>query len=689
MGWITPFHVLDRLTAGQLIVLRDETSTMISLRSLAFIATGLAALTSAGCTDATNPTSANRPQIGRANLTASVAKSGVLDARVLLDKSGNATLDVHTGTYDDKTNAGVADGTFSSLLYTVTNSSKKQVLSKTVTFSHSGITKYSTAINLCSSSHDDDDDDDGHSPSYSSCSTHIGAGWTVSVQGTLKGVGGGDKKTDVAPVNANIINLPDVDLTQQGLFVIGTTGAQTAATTVAASIPTTFSVNIPNNKPIAGVANTVGAQSACIVMVDGWPQIPFPNGQYNKYTNPNAFGYVNDPTQDIAAGAIASCQFKLSLPAGTHKIVVNATVLWPGDYDVTNNSTTTFTVTAGAVVVTPPVDVPVDVAAQSLQRAGNGVNASTLVALDTAGIGRTTTIKASFVNASARATAIDCIVTALWLNVQPVGATTNVAIAANGGVGVCQYTVSSSALGTFPITVTGTPTSSSPADPNAANNSVSGTLTVRSTGAFTDTHGGFNVYQDWTNPASAGAWPIATSLDHQVFQVSQLSLLIVPSQAILGTFALKATTTSGSGGSVSFGTGTVPATALRAAGPGELVCITTGPAANLGNAVEPALGYFAQVCTQQASQPGFQQISVNYTQSVSGLLPAASSLLLFSSNVTMKVQLDFTLVGSAPDKVTATVVVPVTNQAGNCSANNDPTAQSCSTQFGTAVVTTP
>jgi hypothetical protein len=662
---------------------------MISLRSFGLLAVVAVALTSVGCSDATTtPVSATRVQVAGASLSASVTTSALVDARVFLDKSGTATLEVHTGAFDDRTNTGTANGTFSSLQYTVTNSSKKQVLSKSVNFSTTGVTKYSTFINLCSSSTDDDDDDDGHSSYSSSCSTHIGAGWTVSVQGTLKGVGGGDKKTDIGTVNASIMNLPDVDLTQQGLFLVDPTGAQTPATaTVAASVPTTFSVSIPNNKPIAGVANAIGVQTACIVMVDGWPQLPLPNGQYNKYTNPNAFGYVNDAITNIAAGAIGSCQFKLSLPTGAHKIVVNATVLSPGDFDNSNNSTTTFTVTAG--VVAPPVDVPVDVAAQSLQRVGNGVSTTTLIALDTATIGKTTTFKASFVNASTRATAVNCAVTAdASLNIQPVGATTNVAIAANGGVGVCQYTALSNALGTFPITVTATPTSTSPADPNAANNAVSGTLSIKSTGGFTDVHGTFNVYQDWSNPINGPAWPIATSLDHQVFQVSQLSLLIVPSQAILGTFSLKATTTSASG-AVSFGTGTVPAGSLRAAGPGETVCLTVGPAASLGNAAEPGLVYFAQVCTQQAAQPGFQQISVNYTQSVGSQLPAAPSLLLFTSNVTMKLQLDFTLVGSTPDKVTATVAVPVTTQAGNCTLNIDSTAQSCSTTFGAPVVTTP
>lgn len=123
--------------------------------------------------------------------------------------------------------------------------------------------------------------------------------------------------------------------------------------------------------------------------------------------------------------------------------------------------------------------------------------------------------------------------------------------------------------------------------------------------------------------------------------MSQLSLLIVPTQAILGTFALEATTTSGPGGSVSFGTGSAPVGSLRAAGRGERVCNSVGPAASLGNAAEPGLVYFAQIGSQRVGQrPDISRSRCTTHKSVSAAPPAASRLLLFSGNATKKLQLD-------------------------------------------------
>jgi hypothetical protein len=172
-----------------------------------------------------------------------------------------------------------------------------------------------------------------------------------------------------------------------------------------------------------------------------------------------------------------------------------------------------------------------------------------------------------------------------------------------------------------------------------------------------------------------------------VFQTSQLSLLVLPTQSVLGTFSLSGTVTSGA---LNFGTGVVPSQTLRAADPGEQVCITVGPAASLGNAAEAGLVYFAQVCSQQSSIPGLQAITVNYTQSVNGAVPAGSNPLAFTGGVAMNLQLDFIIAGSSTaDRATATVRAPITNQATNCMASFDLTGQSCSTQFGTPVVTTP
>lgn len=660
---------------------------MISLR--VFKGSTVAILTVAlvvACSDGPmNPSAAHRNGMSasgatsvdaKAGSTGSSAKDGAIDARVLLDKSGNAVLEVRTGTFDDRTNSGDADGIFESIQYKVLSGSGKQVVVRNVNFNGTSTSKYVTMMNLCSNG--DDGDDDHHS---SGCNMKFGSDWSVSVQANVKD---DDHRTDVVRADASVGYLPDIDLSKQSIFTVDKNGAQSRASTVAAGTPTTFSVTIPNDKSISGVANTTGAQTSCIVTVDNSPQLPLPSGQYDRFTNPNAFGYIGTAIQNIPAGASAPCQFTLTLPEGTHQIVVTAGVLYPGDYDLTNNSTSSFIVTASSA---PTVPVTVDLAAQPLQRVGDGVNASSIISLDTAKVNKTVTIRAVFANASTTATAVDCAINANGaINAQPVGSVANVSAPA-GGSAICQYSVNAIALGNFPISVTATPTSSSPKDPNPANNTASGTMVVRASGSFSDLNGTFNIFQDWTNPASAPAWPIATTLDHQVFQSSQISLLVLPTQGTIGTFSLHGTVTSGLS---TFGTGAVPSQTLRAANAGEQVCITVGPAASLGNAAEPSLVYFAQICTQQASIPGMQAITVNYTQSVNGAVPAGSNPLAFTGGVAMNLQLDFTLAGSSSaDRATATVRAPVVNQATNCMTSFDLSGQTCSTQFGAPVVTTP
>jgi hypothetical protein len=477
---------------------------------------------------------------GKVGSAGNSANGASINARVLLDNNGNASLEVRTGTFDARTNTGTADGVFQSIQYKVLNGVGKQVVVRNVSFARSSTSTYVTVMNLCSSG-DDDADAGNQSPS---CGTRFGADWSVSIQANLEGVGGDATRTDVVRTDASVSHVQDSD------------------------------------------------------------------------------------------------------PSAT-----------------------------------------ADISAQPLQRAGNGVNATTIIALDTAKVNETVTIRAAFMNTSTRATAIDCTINGnAALNAQPVGAVTNVSVPA-GGTAVCQYSLKPVALGSYPVSVAATPTTSSPSDPNPANNAASGTLAVRASGSFDVASGTFNIFQDWTNPANAPAWPIATTLDHQVFQTSQLSLLVLPTQSVLGTFSLSGTVTSGSS---NFGTGSVASQTLRAANPGEQVCITVGPAASLGNAAEPALVYFAQVCSQQSSVPGLQAITVNYTQSVNGAVPAGSNPLAFTGGVTMNLALDFVLTGSSSaDRATVTVHAPIVNQATNCTASFDLTAQSCSTQFGTPVVTTP
>src|SRR5665213_425605 len=191
---------------------------MISLRSLLTLTTVVGtALTLAACNDNTTSLATGlRP--GDADLKASRNSSksitGDVDARVLLDKSGNAIVEFHTGTFNDATNTATPNGTLSSLTYTVKDAANKNktVTGATVKFSKS-VSSYFYHLSLCQSQGDDDDDDDGSSRT-SSCNSHWGSQYVLTFTANLSGIGTGGKSTGTASGTASVFNLPDIDLSQ-------------------------------------------------------------------------------------------------------------------------------------------------------------------------------------------------------------------------------------------------------------------------------------------------------------------------------------------------------------------------------------------------------------------------------------------------------------------------------------------
>ncbi|MDB4876517.1 MAG: hypothetical protein JWM41_2963 [Gemmatimonadetes bacterium] len=449
---------------------------MISLRSVTtFTAALVVALSLSGCADtATNPLTSSGLRPSGASFSSSKTVTGAIDSRVLLNKAGDASLEVHTGTFDDATNVAAANGTLSSLTYTVKNGST-MVTTHTVKFNKTA-SSYFVHLNLCQSSNDDDDDDDGSS-SASACSQHWLPAYKLTVSANLKGLGSDGKSSGTASGDAIVMYLPDIDLTQQALSIVGG-GGLTPATSVTPAVPTTFSVPFPNNKPIVNgplgsgtVPNGVGVQTTCLVTVDGLPQLPFPSGVYNKYTNPNAFGYVGGVTQTIAAGTSIPCQFTLSLPAGAHKIVVTAIVLYPGDYDATNNSTATFTVTAA---LGPP-----DIAAATLQQ-----QASTGGALSPLG-GFTVmaTVPINLVQWVSLVSGAPTGPIACTLTLTNTSIANSTPVSYNGSApsssASCVVLVTFPAAGTYTITST-VATPATVTDPNLLNNTATNTLVVTS-----------------------------------------------------------------------------------------------------------------------------------------------------------------------------------------------------------------
>ena len=107
---------------------------MISLRTFvpsSVVAALFLALT--GCGDLTsNPVRGLRPgdasTDGKVGCTGNACKGGDIDARVLLDKSGNAIFVVRTGTFDPVTGVATPNGYFQTVQYKVYNAAGKQVL---------------------------------------------------------------------------------------------------------------------------------------------------------------------------------------------------------------------------------------------------------------------------------------------------------------------------------------------------------------------------------------------------------------------------------------------------------------------------------------------------------------------------------------------------------------------------------
>lgn len=323
---------------------------MISLRSLTrFASVAVAALALAACNDGpANPLSRDLSLSGanfkKSGNTGNAAKNGDIDVRVLLDKSGNAVLQVRTGTYDPTTNTATPDGYFQQIQYKVYDSRGKQVLVRTVHFESAGVQTYTRWINPCLGNGSEDYDDD-HGHGGDGCASKLALNYTVSVQANLKGVDGDDKKTDVVREDGINGYLPDIDLSHSLVALAGVPNAP--AGSVPANVASLFSVDVANLIVPGGDNTGAPAQVSCLVTVDGFPQLPLPNGQ-RSILNPNAYGFAGDPVFTVVPNGHTPCQFTLTLPEGTHKIVVTGVVLSPGDYDLSNNSTVKFTVTAAS-----------------------------------------------------------------------------------------------------------------------------------------------------------------------------------------------------------------------------------------------------------------------------------------------------------------------------------------------------
>ncbi len=330
---------------------------MISLRSFSssFTTLAVAAIALIGCgRDIDAPVAPNGVTPGSANLdgrpgdVGNSAKQGSIATRVLVDASGNATLEIRTGTYDDATNSPATPpasaGYFQKIQYKILDANSKQVAVENVNFKTDGVNVYTTPVDLCSTGKGDAGDTDGDKDDQA-CTTKWGAGWTVLVQANLNGVGGDGSKTDVVRDQQPGVSLPDVDIQSQQVWK-GLGGNRTATLSVVSGAATMFSVDFPNTKSINGQPPVVGANMMCAVFVDGAQQTP---------GNANAFAYSGPQNIAIAPGQTVPCVFTLTLGFGSHTVHVTAMPLYPGDYDPANNTTADFTILSAPATGDPDV----------------------------------------------------------------------------------------------------------------------------------------------------------------------------------------------------------------------------------------------------------------------------------------------------------------------------------------------
>ncbi len=328
-----------------------------------------------------------------------------------------------------------------------------------------------------------------------------------------------------------------------------------------------------------------------------------------------------------------------------------------------------------------------------MERVGNGVNASTIITVDTTGSGNTITVRATVRNPTFSSGAVDCVLSAdPTLQATPIGSVTNVSIGANS-TATCSYSLTANGIGAFPLSITITASAGSPVGLSGSSKSTSATLRVVTGGKFGQYDvSAMDLQQRWFNLVGSSAFP-AESLSLQNVRISEMSLYVVPTSDVIGTFTLKGTVISGS---TTFPSGTVTGTLRKSISGQNCGDVTAGPNARF--ATTPAgfpsvIGYFADVCSEPATLDGvsgFQRVSIDYIQSLSNSLMSPGAYL-FSGNVQVKIELSFTLQGaSASDKVTATVTLAMPSPTQRSQTNLDGT-RVLWTQQNTTVpaVTTP
>ncbi len=335
-----------------------------------------------------------------------------------------------------------------------------------------------------------------------------------------------------------------------------------------------------------------------------------------------------------------------------------------------------------------------DVVVSSLTRllgtgAAQKVLALSVAANDTAKLASTDTIQALITNAGLVATTVTCSVSVAGgadgvLSVLGglVSGATPITIQPNASSS-CLFAVMSAAIGPDNITVTAKPVATAPVDPNLTNNAASVSITSVAAGAFTDiANAAVTEQQVWT--LSSGGTLIDRST--QQSDLSQLTMLVTQTQAVLGTFSLTGSVVNSAGDTLS--TGTTGLLQLLASSNTNPLC---------QQVVVPYAKNFTQttlsICANQnGDSANFQAVSVTYNEEQNGDVANQSTAKIFSlpasttvgyDSLTFDVTLNFTITGAASSdfahaKVIAFVTKPSvqsTDQSGDITYQSGPYAR--------------
>jgi hypothetical protein len=330
---------------------QDETSTMISLRRSAvpFALLGVLGSTLTSCDRGVD--SPTRPIAASAAASFSKKPHGAVDTRVLVDKTGLATIEFRTGMADDATNAQIPDGHFHDIeykVYDLSGKEPKEILNRKINFTDKGPELVSYAQIVPSRNGETKINDKPPKPDKKDAK-EIGPlsfdpSYRVIVKAHINGLAADPKPDIEVRDTADIFFNPDLDLTASKVqkFIAGPPSSLVdLPAQVQIGVPQAYQVQFFNNP---GAGATVGGQVTCEVhvfagAVEVAPALTFlwlPNGPPPfdaTITGSNVSGTMTIPPNNTAA-----CRFTMALPnEGVYRIQVRANPTYPSDFDPANN----------------------------------------------------------------------------------------------------------------------------------------------------------------------------------------------------------------------------------------------------------------------------------------------------------------------------------------------------------------